>query len=92
MGHQYYDGDPKDRATSMQQVEGVAEYLKPSLEGITDVQWVLDQYAGEISYTDAQSGVCWNGEQSGHADNTLVIVVGDHGESLGEHGVWFNHG
>lgn len=91
---QYYDGDPKDPShTSMQQVEGVAEYLKPSLEGITDVQWVLDQYAGEISYTDAQIGrlLEWL-EQSGHADNTLVIVVGDHGESLGEHGVWFNHG
>ena len=24
--------------------------------------------------------------------NTLVAVIGDHGESLGEHGVWFNHG
>ena len=90
----YYEGDPKDPShTSMQQVEGVAEYLKPSLDGITDVQWVLDQYAGEISYTDAQIGrlLDWL-EQNGHAENTLVIVVGDHGESLGEHGVWFNHG
>jgi arylsulfatase A-like enzyme len=90
----YYEGDPRDPAhTSMESVEGVAAYLEPSLEGITDVQWVLDQYAGEISYTDAQLGrlLDWL-DESGQASNTVVIVVGDHGESLGEHGSWFNHG
>ena len=45
----------------MQQVEGVAEYLKPSLDGITDVQWVLDQYAGEISYTMLRLDAYWTG-------------------------------
>jgi arylsulfatase A-like enzyme len=90
----YYEGDPRDPDhTSMESVVGVAEYLKPSIEGITDVQWVLDQYAGEISYTDAQFGrlLDWL-EDNGLANNTLVIVVGDHGESLGEHDSWFNHG
>jgi len=31
-------------------------------------------------------------EAEGLGDNTLVVMVGDHGESLGEGGVWFNHG
>ncbi len=25
------------------------------------------------------------------ADNTLVVVTSDHGEQLGEHGIWFHH-
>jgi arylsulfatase A-like enzyme len=90
----YYQGDPRDPAhTSMGHVEGVAEYLKPALHGITDVDWVLGQYAGEISYTDEQLGrlMDWL-DTTGRADSTLLVMAGDHGESLGEHGVWFNHG
>ncbi|RME28455.1 MAG: hypothetical protein D6798_02375, partial [Deltaproteobacteria bacterium] len=91
----YYQGDPRDPAhTSMQGAQHIAAYLKPSLEGITDADYVLAQYAGEISYADEQLGrlLDWL-DRSGHADDTLVIAVADHGESLaGEHGVWFNHG
>jgi len=90
----YYDGDPRDPAhASMEQVGDVAAYLKPSLDGITDLSWVLAQYAGEISYTDEQLGRLLTAlDDWGVANNTLVVVVGDHGESLTEHGVWFNHG
>lgn len=85
----YYAGDPRDPAhTSMSKVSGVASYLQPSLEGITDLQYVLAQYEGEISYTDSQVGRLL----AAVPDDTLVILIGDHGESLGEHGVWFNHG
>jgi len=44
-------------------------------------------YDGEIAYTDAQVGrvLDWLEEQ-GVAEDTVVVVVGDHGESLGEHG------
>ena len=90
----YYQGDPRDPAhTSMSQVEGVASYLKPTLEGITDVEWVRAQYAGEVSYADEQLGrlLDWL-DETGRADSTLVVIAGDHGESLGEHNVWFNHG
>ncbi len=91
----YYQGDPRDPAhTSMQGADHIAAYLVPSLEGITDADYVLAQYAGEVSYADEQLGrlLDWL-DRSGHADDTLVIAVADHGESLaGEHGVWFNHG
>ncbi len=86
----YYAGDPRDPAHhSMEQVTGVAPYLKASLEGITDVDYVISQYEGEISYNDSQLGRLI---EAVDRRNTLVVVIGDHGESLGEHGVWFNHG
>ncbi len=46
-----------------------------------------DAYDGEIAFVDAQIGrlVEWV-QRSGVGDRTLVVAVGDHGESLGEHG------
>jgi arylsulfatase len=90
----YYSGDPRDSShTSMADTKGIADYLKPSLDGITDADWVGAQYAGEVSSVDEQIGrlLEWL-DDTGLVDNTLVIVVGDHGESLGENDVWFNHG
>ncbi|MEA2568164.1 MAG: choline-sulfatase [Acidobacteriota bacterium] len=40
-------------------------------------------YDGEIAYVDAQVGRLLAAVD---IDNTIVVVVGDHGESLGEHG------
>lgn len=90
----YYQGNPKDsQHDSMERVGEVAPYLEESLEGITDVEWVFAQYKGEISYTDSQFGrlLFWLEEQDLEGE-TLVVVNGDHGESLGEHDYWFNHG
>ena len=44
-------------------------------------------YDGEVAYTDAVVGEILDRLESlGASDSTLVVVVGDHGESLGEHG------
>ena len=44
-------------------------------------------YLGEIAFADAQIGrVVAFLEQRRLLDNSVVVVVGDHGESLGEHG------
>ena len=90
----YYSGDPRAlEHHSMEGVSDVAEYLKPSLEGIRDLDWVRAQYAGEVSFVDQQMGrVIQHLESKGTLADTLVIIVGDHGESFGENGVWFNHG
>ena len=46
-----------------------------------------DPYAGEIAYTDAVVGkIVGDLESRKLLDSTLVAVVGDHGEALGEHG------
>jgi len=44
-------------------------------------------YDGEIAYTDAQLGRVFDWlRSSGREANTVVAVLSDHGESLGEHG------
>ena len=49
--------------------------------------YAQDPYSGEIAYTDEQVGRLLDGlQQMGLDSRTLVAVMGDHGESLGEHG------
>ena len=49
-------------------------------------RWSDDPYSGEIAYTDAEIGRLLAALAAGdHADSTLVAVLSDHGESLGEH-------
>ncbi len=44
-------------------------------------------YDGEIAYVDSQVGrLLTSLERLDQRDRTLIVVVGDHGESLGEHG------
>ncbi len=47
-------------------------------------------YYGAISYVDAQFGAILEAlDQAGLADDTIVIVTSDHGEMLGERGLWY---
>ena len=51
-----------------------------------------ERYAQEVEYVDGQLGELLNGLQDlGLRDNALVMITSDHGESLGEHGIHFNH-
>lgn len=44
-------------------------------------------YAGEVAFMDAQIGALLEGLRKRDLyERTLIVVVGDHGESLGEHG------
>jgi len=46
-------------------------------------------YWGATSYVDAKMGVVLDAlEHTGKAHNTIVIVTSDHGEMLGDHGLW----
>ena len=47
----------------------------------------FDPYVGEIAFADAQIGRLLDHlRERGLLEQTLVLVAGDHGESLGEHG------
>ncbi len=50
-------------------------------------RYANDVYAGEVAYVDAQIGELLNGlTRLGLEKTTLVALLSDHGESLGEHG------
>lgn len=49
-------------------------------------------YYASISYTDAQIGRLLDAlDQEGLAKNTIVVLWGDHGWHLGDHGMWNKH-
>jgi arylsulfatase A-like enzyme len=53
-------------------------------------QWrnLVKSYLASTSFVDAQIGRILTAlEESGHADNTIVVVWGDHGWHLGEKGI-----
>ena len=57
------------------------------------IAYYVAQYDAEIREVDQQVGVILRDlEKRGLAGNTLVILTSDHGESLGDHNYFFEHG
>jgi choline-sulfatase len=47
-------------------------------------------YYGAVSYVDDQVGVLMGAlADTGFADNTIVLLLADHGDMLGERGLWY---
>lgn len=58
--------------------------LSPALRFVAQLRW---SYAAELAYTDAQLGRLLDGlDARGMLEDTLVVLVSDHGEGLLEHG------
>lgn len=96
----YYEGD--ERAPG----EPVLDFLRSPanaapnrdggmydwLAGVTDLRFPAREYAAGVSYTDDHVGqIVAELKRRGRYDDTLIIVVADHGEHLGEHDIWFTH-
>ncbi len=65
---------------------GGREFSEPVLGGEKDL------YAGEVAYVDRQvDRLLGFLESRGLARHTIVALVADHGENLGEHGIDFRH-
>lgn len=66
-----------------------ASWMPP---GISDKDYVIAQYDGAIAYMDACIQTIFTAlEAHGIYDETIVILNGDHGETLYDHECWFDH-
>lgn len=53
---------------------------------------LIQGYKACVSYTDAHIGRLLDGlEAMGLSDNTMVVLIGDHGWFLGQHALWCKH-
>lgn len=76
------------------------ERLVPAkIPGFQRLEWAstlsdyVDAYDAEIAYADAAIGRVLDALRAADLyDRSLIIVTADHGESLGEEGVYFRHG
>ena len=64
----------------------------PGVVSEEEAQNLRHAYSACVSYVDAQIGrVLEELDRLGLRENTIVVVWGDHGWHLGEHGVWGKH-
>lgn len=62
------------------------------LQDVTDIQYPIKQYAAGVSYVDYHIGKVVDAlKQLGLYDNTLIVLLADHGEHLTEHDIYFTH-
>ena len=60
--------------------------------GITDKDFVIAQYDGELAYMDTCCArIVTHLEELGCAGDTLIVITGDHGETLYDHDIHFDH-
>lgn len=60
--------------------------------GIDNPNYYIAKYDGEIHYIDEEVGKLLKGlKEKGLFKSSLIIFTSDHGESLGEHHLYFNH-
>ena len=93
----FYHGDECDPSnTSMEPVmafKPFCDYFASWMpEGISDKDYVIAQYDGAIAYMDACIQRLFNAlETRGVLDETIIVINGDHGETLYDHECWFDH-
>ena len=90
-------GNSSRPANAPKGLQGSTEYRNYDLGGFTDNsddfhRMMRHGYFASTSYTDAQIGrVLAELDRLGLADNTIVVLWGDHGWNLGEHNFWGKH-
>jgi arylsulfatase A-like enzyme len=96
----YYDDDEHDpgerslRRIWPQLPEHMSDhpFFQRWLDGITDLEWVYAQYQGAVTYVDDEVGRLLDAlEERALLRRTAIVLTSDHGESLGEHEMYFVH-
>jgi arylsulfatase A-like enzyme len=63
------------------------------IDGRRDLSFYLAQYDANVRYVDRHvDALVREAERLGLLEDGLVVFTSDHGESLGEHGFYFEHG
>jgi iduronate 2-sulfatase len=89
-------GPPADAPRVANKTNGeLANYQPVPPSGVVDAKLareLVHGYYASVSYVDAQIGrVLDELDRLGLAESTLVVVWGDHGFHLGDHGLWTKH-
>ena len=82
---------PKEPADHIANIPPIALTCQPLNYGLPEEKLRLFKraYFASISFVDAQIGKVLDAfDRLGLAENTIVVLWGDHGWSLGEHGQW----
>ncbi|MGQ9524390.1 MAG: sulfatase [Armatimonadota bacterium] len=67
-------------------------WLEKIMPGLTDIDYVRALYDAEVRYVDeAVGGLLDALDSCGCAEDTMVVLTSDHGESLTEHDILFDH-
>lgn len=86
------DGAPAFAPTSWGELRNYAGMPEKGPVPNEDQRKLIHGYHASISYMDAQVGrVLTALENKGLAQNTIVVLWGDHGWHLGDHGMWCKH-
>jgi len=93
----FYGKDPCDKAkNTMKPVfdfEPFADFFRSWMPpGITDIDWPVAQYDSSLAYMDCCIQAIFNRLQELEVlDRTLIVITADHGETLTEHDIYFDH-
>ncbi len=93
----FYHGDEcdpnNDSMKPVMEFKPFADYFRSWMPpGITDKEYVIAQYDGALAYMDAAMQNIFTAIESlGLAEDTIVVLNADHGETLYDHECWFDH-
>ncbi len=90
-----YDGTRKGRDIARIEkkiVVGGKEEKEKIKSGLSDENYFIALYEGCVRYVDDEIGKILETIQGRFPDQTVVIISSDHGEELGEHNLFFDHG
>jgi arylsulfatase A-like enzyme len=82
---------PVARRAARQSFGGIG--TREVLDGRRDLPFYVARYDAEIRYADQQiERLLDELRRRGFYDQMVTVMTADHGESLGEHNYWFDHG